>query len=479
MPEIYDTVKSFKQLSCDFLKILDQEETFDVIIYVGDESSCETFKAHSIILKTRSEYFRAALSAAWSKKKEDGFYVIDLRGMNIPQAIFGHVLFYVYGAYLNLEKVGVSEKLQLLKAADVLMMDSFVDYMETDLIRNENTWINEKSSEVLYVALQISRCKELVSLCNNAILRHPKAFVSSKEFLFLPHDYMVGLLERDIFGLEEIDIFAAVIMWGINNTPGISLVDDFSTWTSDHIATLQSNVIQLLSLIRFFQMEPDDFIKKVGPLTKVFMPELYDQVIEYHSNTQFQFIYDILPLRLNSTIIKEKEEPALISYWILHPDTADDTPEKNPYTTFDKVPFDFHLIFRCGGAELGEQKWREQCYNQGPTVTIIRTKNQNEDEAVFGGYKSISWSTENQEMRIGGDGFIFGYLWQQRKLLLPWMLRVNNHLDVDMFLGDGIEVFIDFRHGQKLLAHANGFQDLEETIEELEVFRVVQKKFDD
>ena len=55
-------------------------------------------------------------------------------------------------------------------------------------------------------------------------------------------------------------------------------------------------------------MEPDDFIKKVGPLTKVFLPELYDQVIEYHTNTQFQFIYDILPLRLNSTIIKEKEE---------------------------------------------------------------------------------------------------------------------------------------------------------------------------
>ena len=96
MPEIYDTVKSFKQLSCDFLKILDQEETFDVIIYVGNESNSETFKAHSIILKTRSEYFRAALSAIWGKKKEDGYYVIDLRGMNIPQAIFGHVLLYVW-----------------------------------------------------------------------------------------------------------------------------------------------------------------------------------------------------------------------------------------------------------------------------------------------------------------------------------------------------------------------------------------------
>ena len=106
-------------------------------------------------------------------------------------------------------------------------------------------------------------------------------------------------------------------------------------------------------------MEPEDFTKKVGPLTKVFLPELYNQVIEYHSKTQFQFIYDILPLRLNSTIIKEKEEPALISYWILHPNTADDNPEKNPYTTFDKIPFDFHLIFRCSGAELAEQKWRD------------------------------------------------------------------------------------------------------------------------
>ncbi|CAG8456319.1 14795_t:CDS:2 [Cetraspora pellucida] len=474
MPELYDTVISFKQLSSDFLKILDQEETFDVIIHVGDEIASESFKAHSIILRTRSEYFRAALSAAW-KKKENGFFVIDLRGMSIPHAIFGHVLFYIYGAYLKIEMLGVTEKLQLLKAADILMMDAFVDYLEADLIRTEISWINEKSSEVLYVALQISRCKELVSLCNDAILRHPKTFISSKEFLFMPHDYVASLIERDILGLDEIDIFAAVIMWGINNTPGISLVDDFSTWTPDNITTLQSNVIQLISQIRFFQMSPDDFMKKVGPLTRVFAPELYDRVVEYHENAQFHFFYDVQPLRLNSTIIKENEEPALISYWINHPDTDCDLPENLPFETFDKIPFDFHLIFRCPGNELAQTTWRDLCYNQGPTMTIIRTKNQNEDEAVFGGYKSISWSTENRNTHLGGNGFIFGYLWQQRKLLLPWMLRVNNHIDADMFLGDGVEVFIDFRHGEKLLAHANGFEDLEETIEELEVFRVVKK----
>ncbi|CAG8500634.1 17357_t:CDS:2 [Racocetra fulgida] len=360
----------------------------------------------------------AALSAAW-KKKENGFFVIDLRGM-------------------------ITEKLQLLKAADILMMDAFVDYLEADLIRTERSWVNEKSSEVLYVALQISRCKELVSLCNDAILRHPKAFISSKEFLFMPHDYVASLIERDILGLDEIDIFAAVIMWGINNTPGISLADDFSTWTTDNITTLQSNVIQLISQIRFFQMSPDDFMKKVGPLTRVFAPELYDQVVEYHANAQFQYIYDVQPLRLNSTIIKENEEPALISYWINHPDTDCDLPENLPFGTFDKIPFDFHLIFRCPGNELAQTAWRDLCYDQGPTMTIIRTKNQNEDEAV--------------EM----DSYLDTY--------------GNNE---NYYFRDGVEVFIDFRHGEKLLAHANGFEDLEETIEELEVFRVVRKVSDE
>ncbi|CAJ0647087.1 14401_t:CDS:2 [Entrophospora sp. SA101] len=320
----------------------------------------------------------------------------------------------------------VTEKLELLRAADVLMMDSFVDYLEQNLIIEGKSWNKTQASEVLFITLQISRCKNLLQACNNAILRNPKTFFSSKEFLFIPKHYLIKILDRDILGLEEIDIFAGVIMWGINNTPNLSHFDDFKLWTSDNVTSLKSTIIQFLNKIRFFHMQPEDFVSRVGPLIKIFSPELYEQ-------------------------------------------------------KYSMLPFNFHLIFRTNGNELKEETdtnnsiWKQYCHDQGPTLTVIRTKNINDDEVVFGGFKSVSWSNrEDENVGGGGKGFIFGYLWQDDKLLLPWMLPVENHFHGDRILGDGQLLYIDFTNGNQLLAHANGW-NLEATIEELEVFKVVRK----
>ncbi|CAJ0912013.1 20995_t:CDS:1 [Entrophospora sp. SA101] len=377
-------------------------------------------------------------------------------------------------------------------------MDSFVDYLEQNLIKEEKSWYKDQASEVLFVTLQITKCEKLLKLCNNAILRNPKNFFSSKEFLFIPRDYLAKLLDRDILGLEEIDVFVGVIMWGMNNTPNISHFDDFRLWSTEDLTSLKSTIIQFLNKVRFFHMQPEDFINKVGPLIKNFSPELYEQVIQYHSKKSTPSYYNILPLRLNSLIIREKEETALISYWIKHSydkkgreeddnnnntthNNNDDDKDENmslikTYEKYSMIPFNFHLIFRSNGNELKEDdnnnKWRQCCYNQGPTLTVIRTKDINEDEVVFGGFKSVSWS--DNDIIGGGKGFIFGYLWKDDKLLLPWMMPVKNHFYGDKILGDGQLLFINFTNGNKLIAHANVWS-LEETIEELEVFIVLHK----
>nr|CAG8534261.1 8182_t:CDS:2 [Entrophospora candida] len=302
-------------------------------------------------------------------------------------------------------------------------MDSFVDYLEQNLIKEEKSWYKDQASEVLFVTLQITKCERLLKLCNNAILRNPKNFFSSKEFLFIPRDYLAKILDRDILGLEEIDVFIGVIMWGMNNTPNISHFDDFRLWSTEDLTSLKSTIIQFLNKVRFFHMQPEDFINKVGPLIKNFSPELYEQ---------------------NMSLIKT-------------------------YEKYSMIPFNFHLIFRSNGNELKEDdnnnKWRQCCYNQGPTLTVIRTKDINEDEVVFGGFKSVSWS--DNDIIGGGKGFIFGYLWKDDKLLLPWMMPVKNHFYGDKILGDGQLLFINFTNGNKLIAHANVWS-LEETIEELE-----------
>ncbi|CAJ0912025.1 21001_t:CDS:2 [Entrophospora sp. SA101] len=283
-------------------------------------------------------------------------------------------------------------------------MDSFVDYLEQNLIKEEKSWYKDQASEVLFVTLQITKCEKLLKLCNNAILRNPKNFFSSKEFLFIPRDYLAKLLDRDILGLEEIDVFVGVIMWGMNNTPNISHFDDFRLWSTEDLTSLKSTIIQFLNKVRFFHMQPEDFINKVGPLIKNFSPELS-----------------------NGNELKEDDN---------------------------------------------NNKWRQCCYNQGPTLTVIRTKDINEDEVVFGGFKSVSWS--DNDIIGGGKGFIFGYLWKDDKLLLPWMMPVKNHFYGDKILGDGQLLFINFTNGNKLIAHANVWS-LEETIEELEVFIVLHK----
>ena len=85
------TTKSLYKLSNDLTELL-EIDFYDVIINVGDENDYIPFKAHSLILRARSEYFKAALSTVWTKKNSDGYYIVNLYNMNISYDIFAEVL---------------------------------------------------------------------------------------------------------------------------------------------------------------------------------------------------------------------------------------------------------------------------------------------------------------------------------------------------------------------------------------------------
>jgi hypothetical protein len=86
-------VKSWYKLANDLTEeLLNETGSCDVIINVGNENDYEPFLAHSLILRARSEYFKAALSTTWSKKNPDGYYIVNLYNMNFSYDIFGEVL---------------------------------------------------------------------------------------------------------------------------------------------------------------------------------------------------------------------------------------------------------------------------------------------------------------------------------------------------------------------------------------------------
>jgi hypothetical protein len=81
--------KLLQRLSQNFLRILDDDEYYDIIIEVGDEPYVKIFRAHMVILNYRSNYLRRILST--NKKKDDGT-LVRIKLPNILPEIFQIIL---------------------------------------------------------------------------------------------------------------------------------------------------------------------------------------------------------------------------------------------------------------------------------------------------------------------------------------------------------------------------------------------------
>ncbi|CAI2180002.1 5948_t:CDS:2 [Funneliformis geosporum] len=78
-----------RRLSQNFSQLLDDADDYDVIIRVGENQEIKEFCAHSIILKSRSPYFKIAFSQNWISKKDNK---IIFNKPNIPPRIFDMII---------------------------------------------------------------------------------------------------------------------------------------------------------------------------------------------------------------------------------------------------------------------------------------------------------------------------------------------------------------------------------------------------
>ena len=64
-------------------------EGHDVIIQVGENQDMKKFRAHSVILRARSPYFKSALSTNWIKTENN---MIVFNKSNITPTVFDMIL---------------------------------------------------------------------------------------------------------------------------------------------------------------------------------------------------------------------------------------------------------------------------------------------------------------------------------------------------------------------------------------------------
>ena len=67
------TFECLQEIANDLEKLFENEKDYDVIIYAGENENMKEIHAHSLILRTRSQYFCTALSNKWAEKKDGNF----------------------------------------------------------------------------------------------------------------------------------------------------------------------------------------------------------------------------------------------------------------------------------------------------------------------------------------------------------------------------------------------------------------------
>jgi hypothetical protein len=81
--------KFLVDLSQDYLKLLETGEYADVIIHTGQEPEHKEFRAHSLVLRSRSTYFREALASDWARTQGN---LIIFKQLDISPEVFEIIL---------------------------------------------------------------------------------------------------------------------------------------------------------------------------------------------------------------------------------------------------------------------------------------------------------------------------------------------------------------------------------------------------
>ncbi|GBC02514.1 hypothetical protein RclHR1_04660007 [Rhizophagus clarus] len=395
----------YPKLSKDFSLILDDADDYNVIIKVGENENTKEFRAHSVILRARSPYFKSALSSTWITKKND---MILFDKKNISPNVFDMILRYIYIGELDLTEQSVEDILKLLIASDELLIEELFNYVQDYLVEKQTKWI-QKNFHFLNIAFELTNCKKLQDYILESICKDSYSFMISNEFLTLDKDIIYKVIERDDLQIDEVVVWDHLIKWGVEQIPDLTIKKyDTDKWNNEDYEELKEILNQFIPLIRFVEITFDDFYNKIKPYKDIIPNQIYEEIEEFYDKGTFPKI-TTLPPRIgncDSKIIKPKLLKIIIK-WIIKED-------------FWISRYKFDLIYRGSVDGINIETIKNKCKGQMEGLVLIKIKDSNK---IFGGYSSIGFhsignnvqnfsigsSLNNSKYYYSQDNFIFSF----------------------------------------------------------------------
>ncbi|CAB4431960.1 unnamed protein product [Rhizophagus irregularis] len=359
--------------------IIYNDDNYDTIIQVGENENIKEFRAHSVILRSRSPYFVGAFSSSWVKKEND---IIIFNKPNVTPNIFDMILRYIYSGKLDLTEK-LSDILKLLVASDELLLEELCDYLREYLTKERYNWIHKDFVLVFYTVRKLANCEFLQNYCFETICFDPEFIITSFSFPSLERDMYYDLLEREDLLIKEIVAWDYLIIW-------------------DYEA-LKETLNEFIPLIRFTNITFDDFKNKVRPYKNIIPNHIYEEIEEFYNKGTIPKI--ILPPRkienFNSKIIKSRLIRRIIE-WINIED-------------FWISNYNLNLIYRGSIDGISNKSFKNKCKGQVKSLVLVKV---NYSKKIIGGYSSIGFNSiedsnllliyeDNRRFYHSSNNFIF------------------------------------------------------------------------
>ncbi|CAG8524619.1 4485_t:CDS:2 [Ambispora leptoticha] len=489
----------------DYAKLLESAEDHDTTIKVVKDDNSKVFRAHSVILRSRSLYFQKVLS-----KENINLLAAELRSNgnpkprkpkvtsitmeNISPFAFETLLRYMYIGTLEYENYKALDVLDILTTANQLGLAELVDILQDYLIERKTGWLQMNFAATYNAAFRQPSLPKLQKFCNKIIDKSPATILRALDFNNLAPDFVVSLLEReDLVELEEIHIWNKLIEWGIAQTP--YLPADISEWSSAEFIILRTTLRPFFPLVRYLDISPEDFDERVKPYQPIFPNQLYLDITKVHSDPEYKPLTSILPSRapsfkINSVLINPKHAAWLASCINRKDeDSLIENGETDEITTIGATTYEFKLLLRGSRDGFTPEEFHRLCDKQGPTITVIKV---NETGQLIGGYNPFSWLSHNPiKWNKTSDSFIFSL--GDDNLNDAILSRVENPeyaicQDATEGPSFGVDIVLrgDFKEPKQCYCNKNIYEysimkgadhaQVYFAIEEYEIFQVIKKR---
>jgi len=439
--------KFFETLSNNYLEIFDDnddDDDFNVMINVGEPLNSKIYKAHSVVLKYRSSYFRNELANA--NTDDNNVKTINLKHISVQQ--FEIIIKYIYGGIISIEQHDASFIFELMLIASEFLLEELVKYLETHLIESKAHWLRLQFSRIYHKSFQNDKLQKLQEWCNNIAAKYPDKVFESSDFTILQENALVSLISRDDLQMKEVNIWNHVIKWGIAQNPG--LPSDSKTWSHENFLTLKITLQNCLPLIRYFQMSADDIIDSVRTYQQILEKDLWEDILTKFMSSNRPIKSVILPPRLILTqslpsrssgyfVTSAQTFSPFLPHKVAVPFSTQPLPPRSAYPTTaiqtfsptflppkvtdpfsaiinkaqaaeiaswvdEKVnfysatnnPYEFKLLLRGTRNGFTHETFWKLCNGQQNVIVVMKVKNSGE---IFGGYNPIGWKRPTKKKR--------------------------------------------------------------------------------